>query len=146
MLVGNYSGILSPKRRTAIPKKFLTELGSKVIIAKWYEGCLVIVATSTWKALLERITGEARVITEGVRDTDRFILGSAYELTADSQGRVVIPASLVSYATLGSQIVFLGLGDRVEVWDEAAWGEREKFIASHAGEFVEGLAHKNEKR
>lgn len=146
MLVGNYSGILSPKRRTAIPKKFLTELGEKVIIAKWYEGCLVIVAISTWKALLERVTGVSKVITAGVRDTDRFILGSAYELSADSQGRVVIPAGLVSYARLGSRIIFLGLGDRVEVWDEAAWGEREKFISSHAGEFVEDLAHKNEKR
>lgn len=146
MLVGSYSGILSPKRRTAIPKKFLSQLGSKVIIAKWYEGCLVVVPIEAWNALLDRLTGKAEIISVGVRDTDRFILGSAFEVVPDGQGRVVIPASLVSYAILGSRIVFLGLGDRVEIWDEGKWGEREKFVASHAGEFVEDLAGKNGKR
>jgi len=145
MLLGSYSGILSPKRRTAIPKKFLEELGTKVIIAKWYEGCLVLVGISTWEALLQRITGEARIITGSVRDTDRFILGSAYELVPDEQGRVVIPTALTGYAGLTNDIVFLGLGDRVEIWSQEEWGKREDYIASHADKFLESIANKNEK-
>lgn len=140
MLLGSYSGILSPKRRTAIPKKFLIELGEKVIIAKWYEGALLLVRTDAWEALLSRITGETKVVTQPVRDTDRFILGSAYELIPDEQGRVIIPANLVVYAGLGNQIVFIGLGSRVEVWDDAAWDKRQKYIAAHAGELIEKLA------
>jgi len=146
MLIGSYSGILSPKRRTAIPKRFLDELGKKVIIAKWYEGCLVIVGTDAWEALLDRLSGRIGLITGPVRDTERFILGSAYELIPDRQGRVVIPTRLVAYAALTQEIVFIGLGERVEIWGLEKWAEREKFVAAHAAEFIEKLAQKNDKR
>ena len=145
MLIGSYSGRLSPKRRTAVPKKFLEELGNTFIIAKWYEGCLVIVGKSLWEALLERVTPRGTVVTGPVRDTDRFILGSAFEVSSDGQGRIVIPAGLASYANLSEKIVFLGLRDRVEVWDEEVWIKRETEIASHAAELIEKLAEKNDK-
>jgi MraZ protein len=145
MLIGSYSGRLSPKRRTAIPKKFLAELGEKIIIARWYEGCLVLVGTRTWEALLSRITPEEGIITAPVRDTNRFILASAYELFPDPQGRVIIPPSLVAYAHLGESLVFLGLGDRVEVWNREEWAERERYVSLHAGKFIEEIA-KDDKR
>jgi MraZ protein len=144
MLLGSYSGILSLQRRIAIPKKFRRQLGGKLIIAKWYEGCLIVVGQTSWEALLNRLTGEEKTITAPVRDTDRFILGSAYEIEPDGQGRVVIPASLASYATLKKDIVFIGLGDRVEIWEREGWQQREKFVGAHAGEFIEKLA--NEKK
>ncbi len=145
MLIGSYSGVLSPKRRTAIPKKFLTELGNSFIIAKWYEGCLVIVEKSVWEALLERVSPKGTVVTGPVRDTDRFILGSAYEVVADEQGRIVIPASLAFYARLSQRITFLGLRDRIEIWNEEVWLKKEREIASQAGEILEKLAEKNDK-
>ena len=145
MLIGSYSGRLSPKRRTAVPKKFLEELGNTFIIAKWYEGCLVIVGKSLWEALLERVSPKGTVVTGPVRDTDRFILGSAFELNPDGQGRIIIPAGLATYGNLSEKIIFLGLRDRVEVWDEEEWARREKEISSHAAELIEKLAQKNDK-
>ena len=145
MLIGSYSAILSPKRRTAVPKKFLEELGSTFIIAKWYEGCLVVVGKSVWEALLERVSPKGSVVTGPVRDTDRFILGSAFEVAPDAQGRIVIPGALASYANLSEKIVFLGLRDRLEVWDEEEWAKREKEIAAGAAQLIEKLAEKNDK-
>jgi MraZ protein len=142
MIVGSYSGILSPKRRTAIPKRILTELGSKVIIAKWYENCLVLVSTDTWHALLKRLVGEGQLITTPVRDTERFILGSAFEIEPDSQGRAVIPQTLIEFAGLTDRLVFIGLGDKVEIWDEVKWLEKEKEVAGKAEELIENLANK----
>ena len=43
MLIGSYLSVLGEKRRTAIPKKFLDELGGQLVLAKWYEDCLVLV-------------------------------------------------------------------------------------------------------
>lgn len=142
MIVGSYSGIISPKRRTAIPKKILHELGSKVIIAKWYENCLAIVSTDTWNALLKRLVGKDQLATSPVRDTERFILGSAYELLPDAQGRVVIPQALMDFAGLTNRLTFIGLGDKVEVWDEDKWMNKEKEIADKAEEMIENLANK----
>ena len=141
MLIGNYTSSLSAKRRTAIPKKFLEILGKEIILAKWYENCLVIVRKSVWDALLNKLSGKAEIATKPVRDTERFIMGSAYEVQPDSQGRIVIPQNLVSYANLESNLVFLGLKDRVEIWDKRLWEEKEKEVSQKASEYLEKIAN-----
>ena len=141
MLIGTYPGILSPKRRTAIPKKFLDEIGQSLVVAKWYEGCLVLVSKQAWIALLTRITGEARTVVASVRDTERFILGSAFEIACDNQGRTVLPANLCTYAGLSKNVVYLGLGDRVEIWNQEIWEAKEKTIAKEAAKTLENLAN-----
>jgi len=146
LLIGNYSSTLSLKRRCAIPKKFLKELGSNLVVARWYENCLVLVGIDSWQALLKRLTTQIEMVSAPVRDTDRFILGSAYEIEPDFQGRVIIPSNLASYANLKTRLVFLGLNDRIEIWDEEAWKKREEYISQHAGEFIEKLAEGTSKK
>jgi MraZ protein len=143
MFLGTYPGVLSPKRRVAIPSLFRKNLGEKFIVAKWYEQCLVLVPVDSFGALLEKLRGETKVITRGVRDTERFILGSAFEVECDEQGRVVIPNPLVLYAALEKDIAFIGLGNRVEIWDSKLWQKKEAAIATSASEILEKLANEN---
>jgi MraZ protein len=143
MFLGTYAGVLSPKRRVAIPSSFRKNLGEKFIVAKWYEQCLVLVPADSFGALLERLKGETRIITKGIRDTERFILGSAFGASCDEQGRVVIPDALASYAGLEGGISFIGLGDRVEIWDSVAWRKKETLVAKSASETLEKLANES---
>src|SRR3990167_3416093 len=145
MLIGSYLGLLGEKRRVAVPKRFLDELGDKLVIAKWYEGCLVLVNVGFWEALLDRLTGKSRVASLGVRDIERFILGSAFEVSPDGQGRIIIPEILAGFAGLNKELVFLGLGDRAEIWSKEAWEVKAKEVGGSTREFIENLA-KNEKR
>lgn len=140
MLLGHYITRLTTKGRTSIPAKFRKEIGNRAIVARWYEGCLVVVGIEEWKALLDKLTGKADIITQPVRDTDRFILGSAFEIRLDNQGRFVLPRVLREYASLSDEVVFVGLGDRVEVWSKKSWEDREKYIQEHAGKMIEDLA------
>lgn len=140
MLIGQYIASLTEKGRTALPKRFREVIGDSVIVAKWYEGCLVVVDAPSWVELLQKLTGKSEIITAPVRDTDRFILGSAFEVELDAQGRFVIPKVLRDYAGLKSEIIFLGLGSRVEIWDKGAWEEREKYVQENAPEMIEKLA------
>ncbi len=133
-------GSIGERRRVAIPKKFLSELGERVIIAKWYEDCLILVSDKFWEELLKRLTGGNRVISFGVRDIERFILGSAFESEPDSQGRIIIPEILSEYADLGKEVVFVGLGDRVEIWSKEKWDGKSKDLAKVTREYVENLA------
>ncbi|OGM07650.1 hypothetical protein A3E15_02940 [Candidatus Woesebacteria bacterium RIFCSPHIGHO2_12_FULL_42_9] len=140
MLIGSYLGLLGEKRRTAVPKRFLDELGEKLVVAKWYDGCLVLVSEGFWEALLNRLTGGSRVASLGVRDIERFILGSAFEVTPDNQGRIIIPEILAGFAGLENELVFLGLGDRVEIWGRKIWEERAGKIAETTRDYIENLA------
>lgn len=140
MLIGSYLGILGDKRRVAIPKKFLADLGNGFILAKWYEDCLVIVGLEVWDRLLSRLTRGSKVVSLGVRDIERFILGSAFEVTPDSQGRILIPEILVDYAGFKKDLIFFGLGDRLEIWAKEVWDEKAKVIAQSTKEYIEELA------
>ncbi|HJY98522.1 MAG TPA: cell division/cell wall cluster transcriptional repressor MraZ [Patescibacteria group bacterium] len=139
MLIGSYLGNISDARRVAVPKKFLKELGEKPIVAKWYEDCLILVSPEFWEKLLARLTGGGKTINLGVRDIERFILGSAFETEPDEQGRIVIPEILAHYARLGKETVFVGLGDRVEIWAKDAWDEKTQTLAKTTRQYIEDI-------
>ena len=48
---------------------------------------------------------------------------SASENVIDSQGRFVIPKNLVQYADLDNNIIVIGAGDHIEIWNEKNWTE-----------------------
>ena len=138
MLIGSYIANLGEKRRAAIPKKFLDELGEKPILAKWYEDCLILVSKEFWNELLSRLT-EGKILKLGVRDVERFILGSAYETEPDSQGRIIVPEMLATYANLTKDLVFVGLTDRVEIWNKETWDEKSLKLSKTTNEYIERI-------
>ena len=141
MLLGQFGGKLSAKRRMVVPRKLAKELGSPMIIAKWYEGCLVLVSTESWGELLKKVRGTGELITSMIRDVDRFIAGSAFEVEIDELGRIIVPDLLADYAGLKEDVIFLGLSDRVEIWSQQVWREKEKRIADQAAVALEKIAH-----
>lgn len=144
MLLGTYQVKIAAGRRIFIPAPLRPELGENFILARWYEECLVLVAFEEWRALYKRLIGSQKIIVAPIRDTERFILGSAFQIEPDEQGRMVIPENLATYAKLGEEISFIGLGDRVEIWDSKIWEEKQKKLSQTASEIIERLA-KNEK-
>jgi len=145
MFVGTYLVSVTSGKRTSIPAVFRQKLGKNLIIAKWYENCLVLVGSDSWNALLDRTTGGEKMIIEPVRQTEHFIYASAYEVETDDQGRIVLPDRLVAYAGLGDSVYFLGIGDRIEIWNKETWEKKEAEVATDAASYIERIATKNGK-
>ena len=143
MFVGTYLVSVTSGKRISIPAIFRENLGQKLILSQWYEGCLVLTAKSSLNTLLERVTGDQKTIIEPVRKTEHFIFASSFEVEPDEQGRIVIPDRLMTYANLGSQVYFLGIGDRVEIWNKEIWEKAEAEVAKGASSYIEELAKKN---
>lgn len=144
MFLGTYLVSVTSGKRISIPSVFRENLGKELVLSQWYEECLVLVAKSSLNTLLARVTGKERMIIEPVRKTEHFIFASSYEVEPDEQGRIVVPDRLVAYANLGQQVYFLGVGDRVEVWNKETWEAREKEVAGDAANYIEELAKRNE--
>jgi MraZ protein len=145
MFLGTYLVSVTSGKRVVIPSIFRESLGDLLILAKWYEECLVLVSKSSLNTLLTRVTGGEGTIINPIRQTEHFIFSSAFEVVPDDQGRVVIPDRLVTYARLGDQVYFLGVGDRIEIWNKEIWDEKEKLVAKEAPAYIEELAKRNEK-
>ncbi len=138
VLIGYYLTKLDEKGRLAVPKRFRGELGEKLVAARWYEGCILLVDRKVWQSLVARLTG-GELATLSARDTDRFLLAGSFEIDLDKQGRFVVPESLRGYAQLAQEVVCAALGDRVELWSKSAWEEREKVLLKESGEKIEKL-------
>ena len=142
MLIGQYKSKLTDKERISVPKKIRLEFGEKLIIAKWYENCLVLVSANGWKRLTRRVLGVQELIVQPVRDIDRFIMGAAYEVELDKQGRFIIPDILKEFANITDEVTFVGLGDRVEIWASKIWQEIEETAEDKAAVAIEEIAKK----
>jgi MraZ protein len=140
MLVGQFISKLTDKDRLAVPKKIRQELGEELVVARWYEKCLVLVSVQTWRNLLKRLVGNPGLVISPVRDIDRFIYGLAYEIKLDGQGRFILPKLLIDYAKIKTDVVFVALGDRVEIWSNEEWDKLEGEVEQRAAKAIEKIA------
>jgi MraZ protein len=120
MLLGQYDGKIDAKGRTAFPKKFREVLGDQLIVTLGYENSLIVVSEENWKALLEGTEGRPFIESE-TRETQRFLLGGASNVSLDGKGRFVLPAYLREFAGVEDDVVFIGLSRYVEIWDRNKW-------------------------
>jgi MraZ protein len=139
MLIGSFKNNIGDKNRVAFPIKFKNELGSSLIVTKGYENCLIIVDKSKFSGLMNSIK-DVPFVNSGLRDTKRFLIGSAQEIELDKQGRFVIPQDLKKYASLGNECVFIGLVDWIELWDKSIWDKKEESINSKSSEISDKLS------
>jgi len=139
MLIGSYIQRVGPKYRVAFPSKFRRVLGEKVVLTRGYEGCLLVIPDKGWQELLSSVA-KGPFVSRAVRDTTRFLLGNAFEIELDGQGRFVVPEVLRRYAEIGEEVVFLGLGRWVEIWDGKRWDERQRYLSKRGSDLAERLA------
>lgn len=140
MLIGTYQNNLGEKNRIALPKKFVTELGNRIIITKGYDNCVMIVNEANWSKLIDSFSQIAFVNSE-IRDTRRFLLGSAVEINTDKQGRFVIPDNLKKYAKIQKSGTFIGLLDWIELWDSENWEQKEIELNSDSSNIAQKVAN-----
>jgi MraZ protein len=140
VLVGEYTSKVTAGRRIAVPKNFLDLLGKELIVTKGFEQHLILVNQQQF-ALLTRGVSDQPFISGEVREVTRYLMGGAYEVQADAQGRFVIPEKLLAHGGIRGQVIFLGLGQWVEIWDEDMWKKHELTLVKHSGTIANRLAH-----
>jgi transcriptional regulator MraZ len=145
MLIGEYRSKIGLKKRVSLPKKFRKELGEDLILTRGYEDALVLVNKGMWEKIAKEVIAGS-FINKNIRDTNRFLVGSAKEIQTDSQGRFVIPEALYEHAGLSDEVVFIGLVNWIEVWSKEKWIERLDYLKENGEEIAEELSKMNNKQ
>lgn len=138
MLIGEYTHSLDIKKRLSLPKKFRTELGKKVVVTRGLDNCLFMYGMSAWEEIAKRLKNLSFTQAD-TRGFNRFMLSGAVEVSIDSVGRILIPEYLKSFAELKTKVVFVGVQDRVEIWNEKAWIKYKTRIEKQADAMAEKL-------
>lgn len=122
MFIGEYEHALDSKKRIIIPAKFREELGSKFILTKGLDGCLYVYPLEEWQILEEKLK-KLPLTNKNARAFARFFFSGANEMEPDKQGRILIPQSLLEYASVSKDIVSIGVSNRIEIWSKESWEE-----------------------
>jgi MraZ protein len=146
MILGEYTSSITAGKRIAVPKMFRERLGEEsLIITRGYEQCLVLVGKGSFEQLLSGVLNIPFISTEK-RETSRFLLSSAQEVTPDDQGRVVLADNLLQYAGLSNkEVVFIGVGMWVEIWDKEVWQKYQRKLDRESSTIADRLMTLNTK-
>lgn len=138
MIIGEYKSKLGEKKRVSLPTKFREEIGEDLILTRGYEEALILLNKAMWENVAKEVMNGS-FTDKNIRDTSRFLVGSAKEIEMDSQGRFVIPQPLFDHAGLGDEIVFIGLVNWIEIWDGKKWQERIEYLQKHGEEIAQEI-------
>ena len=117
---GEFAHSLDEKGRLAIPAKFRGRFKEGAVVTRWIGECLAVFPADQWADLNAEIAKRPRT-DPAVSRFRHFVLAGAHEADPDGQGRVVIPAHLREYASLGGEAVVIGNLDHLEVWEPGRW-------------------------
>jgi MraZ protein len=138
MLIGEFTHSIDEKNRVALPAKFRAELGKRVVITYGLDQCLALYPAGEWGKISEKLTG----LSTGQADSrgfNRLMLSGASDADIDSSGRLLIPEHLKQFAKLAGKMVFTGVGNRLELWNEARWASYKKSVTSRADALAQKL-------
>jgi len=134
--IGEYSGKIDAKGRVIFPAPFRRMLASyeteELVINRGFEPCLVVYPRKVWEAISLKLS-QLNQYQEKNRMFVRKFNNGATLLSLDGAGRILIPKMLLGYAGLGSDIYFAANGDKIEIWDKAAY---ESMMQVDPGDFA----------
>ncbi len=123
---GEFRGKTDQQGRIVIPAKLRTLISagknSPVYLIRGLENCLFIFSEKEWASQSTKL--KELPFTKGdPRTFTRLFFSGAFQSNVDKQGRILIPANLLDYAGIKENIVIIGAGTRIELWDESKWTE-----------------------
>ncbi len=138
MFIGEYKHLIDEKGRLAVPAKFRSDLSHAAVVTRGLDHCLYVFTATEWEIMAQKI--KALPMTQAnSRAFQRLMLAGAMEVDLDSQGRVLLPDYLRTYAGLKKGAVIAGVYNRLEIWDEDAWVAYKTKTEAQSDEIAERL-------
>lgn len=120
MYIGEYAHTVDSKGRLILPSKLREALGEEFVVTKGVDGCLFVYDKTEWTHFEEQLNALSITNRES-RKALRFFLSGASFIEVDKQGRFLLPAPLREYAALEKEVVLVGCGRNVEIWNKDRW-------------------------
>src|SRR5262245_2753691 len=135
LLTGNYERTLDEKLRLALPKSLRETLSAAgpLVLTPGTDGSLAIFPQQTFADLAAKLAARSPT-GQDVRAFSRLLYAQSRPVEVDSQGRIRLPAEMARQAGLDGDVVVVGVGDRIELWNKSRW---EAYLADLAPRYDE---------
>ena len=121
--LGNIDAKTDAKGRVFIPasfRKILQTSGNTCLILKKdvFQDCLVLYPETVWNEELDRLRSQLNIWDEEQQNIFRKFVKDVETLEIDSNGRVLLPKRYIQIAGIISDVRFMGVYDRIEIWSK----------------------------
>lgn len=135
MFRGVFEHQIDAKGRTSFPVKLRETLvgayDERLIITTALDPCLHAYPMREWEAL-ETALAKRNPMEPGVKTLMRLYVASAQECPIDKMGRILVPPSLRSHASLEKEVVWAGMVKVIELWSKDGWRKAQEDARTEA--------------
>ncbi len=125
---------LDAKGRLVLPARIKSQLpegdSQELVIRRGFEPCLIVYPMVEFKKVFSKISGLSE-FNEEYRKLQRNFLSGVVTVELDANGRFLIPRNMLTYAQLEKDVLLVGTGSKVEIWNRSVY---EKHLIQDPGE------------
>jgi MraZ protein len=133
MFLGEFKHTLDEKSRITLPAKFRSRLAPGIVMTAGMERYVLVYPQDEFEKLAEQVNA-LPLTGKDSATLRRLLFVNANDAVPDKQGRVVMPEALREYAGIGTDVVIIGVGKFVEIWNPEEWQRARSEIQEHAAQ------------
>ena len=120
---GTFDHTLDAKNRLTVPVRYRAALAEGVVLAIPLDQrpCVAVWRPEDYQRFSERALEELPPLSPKLGELERFFYGASQEVELDAAGRIMISGRMLEHAQLDREVVVVGAGSRLEMWDRERW-------------------------
>ena len=137
--VSTFTNKLDAKGRVSIPAPYRQilaqqEMGLLYCIPSFVSPSLEAFGNTLLNQFQQRLDKYDPLFSENYDDEAQAVLAAAQPLNFDDEGRVRLPEDLIAHAGITDRVVFVGLGQKFQMWDPVRFEpvQRERIARARA--------------
>jgi len=140
---GAFDHTLDAKNRLTMPARYRSTLAEGVVLAMPVDlkPCVGVWRVEDYERYTQRALAELPPLSPRLNELERFFYGSSQDAELDAAGRIMVPGFLLEHAVLEKEVVIVGVGDRLELWDKAGWNEHRPALLGGVAEITARADH-----
>jgi len=138
---GTFDHTLDAKNRLTVPSRYRAALSEGVVLAMPVDlkPCVGVWRPEEYERYTQRALAELPPLSPRLTELERFFYGSSHDADLDAAGRIMVPSFLGEHAGLAREVVVVGAGDRLELWDRGAWNEHRLSLLGGIAQITAGV-------
>jgi MraZ protein len=140
---GTFDHTLDAKNRLTVPARYRAALSEGVVLAMPVDlqPCVGVWRPEDYERYTQRALAELPPLSPRLTELERFFYGSSHDADLDAAGRIMVPGFLGEHAGLRKEVVVVGAGDRLELWDRSGWNEHRPTLLGGVAEITARVDH-----
>ena len=124
-LIGRHVFRIDKKGRISVPKQFRNFLSDQEFAGIFvYPSFKYPAIEACGEIFVQRIIDsldDLELFSDQQDDIAATVLENSYQLPYDTEGRVILPDPLLKHAKISTDAVFVGRGNRFQIWEPSAY-------------------------